>query len=422
MTNFRSIQPTKMALAGSFISVGLVVAGCAAAASNGQLVKPIDSRPGLSGTVLRVTTLASDGPGSLRSALEDRRPRLVVFEVGGVIDLQGKSLVIRQPDVTVAGQTAPAPGITLIRGSLIVETHDVAIEHIAVRSGNSVPDDALGARRSKSPVYNVLFDHCSATWAVDENLSVSGPADSKATADPDATSHDVTLRSCLIAEGLSRSVHQKGEHSKGTLIHDGVRNVTITGSLYAHNRERNPRLKGGTSATIAGNVMYDWGNQCIGVGARGNDEVLSRAEATITGNVAIPGPDTRSKVFVKHLDEGGKVVLRDNVAPFAIPDNELRDRESTIRNAERVLRTAGSRPAQRDPIDARIVQSVIDGTGKIIDSQDDVGGYPVRAETRRAVVVPDENRGEWLRKLSQELSTDGAIDTARFGRALTVER
>src|SRR5205823_12826637 len=154
-------------------------------------------------------------------------------------------------------------------------------------------------RGSSGPVYDVVFDHCSATWAVDENLSVSGPADLAG-----ETSHDVTLRSCLIAEGLSHSVHPKGEHSKGTLIHDGVRNVTIAGCLYAHNRQRNPRLKGGTTATLTENVMYDWGDQCVGVGARGNKRLLAPAEATLTGNVAIAGPSTTSRALGKNVDDG----------------------------------------------------------------------------------------------------------------------
>src|SRR5258706_479954 len=111
---------------------------------------------GSEGTVLRVTTLAADGPGSLRSALEDARPRLVVFEVGGVIDLQGRSLDVRHPFLTVAGQTAPDPGITLIRGSLTVESHDVVVEHIAVRPGDRGPapgewsPDALRAHRGNA--------------------------------------------------------------------------------------------------------------------------------------------------------------------------------------------------------------------------------------------------------------------------------
>ncbi len=245
-----------------------------------KMVRPIDdaevTRGGLHGVVLRVTTLAGDGPGSLQRAVDNPQPRLIVFEVGGVIDLQGHSIDVRSPWLTLAGQTAPDPGITLIRGSLSVETHDVVIQHIAVRPGGrggagtgseAWAPDALGAHRgSFGPVHHVVFDHCSATWAVDENLSSSGPADVDPTSDPDITSHDVTLRRCLIAEGLSHATHPKGEHSKGTLIHDGVRNVVITGCLYAHNRERNPRLKGGTRAVVDGNVMYNWGSACIGVG------------------------------------------------------------------------------------------------------------------------------------------------------------
>src|SRR6266850_6652991 len=114
------------------------------------LVKPI--------AVLRVTNLDAAGPGSLRHALDTPGPRLVVFEVGGVIDLGGESLVVRQPDITIAGQTAPDPGITLIRGGLVVETHDVVIEHIAVRPGTEArgAPDALGAHGRG--VYNVLFE------------------------------------------------------------------------------------------------------------------------------------------------------------------------------------------------------------------------------------------------------------------------
>src|SRR5262249_49856471 len=158
----------------------------------------------------------ADGPGSLRRAIDAPRPRLIVFEVGGVIDLGGVSLVVRNPEVTIAAQTAPDPGITIIRGELSVETHDVVIQHIAVRPGTrgGGAPDAIGARGREA--YSILFDHCSATWGIDENLSVSGPADGE----PSGTAHDVTIRSCLIAEGLSHAGHPKGEHSKGTLIHD----------------------------------------------------------------------------------------------------------------------------------------------------------------------------------------------------------
>jgi len=376
-------------------------------------------------------TLDASGPGSLRAALESPQPRLIVFEVGGVIDLAGHSLTIRDPFAHIAGQTAPDPGITIIRGSLTVETHDVIIEHIAVRPGDRGPEaaDAIGVRRGAAPAYNVVFDHCSATWAIDENLSASGPADVDGS-DIDATSHDITLRHCLIAEGLSHAGHPKGEHSKGTLIHDGVRNVTIDGCLYAHNRERNPRLKGGTKTIVTNNVMYDWGSACVGVGARGNKKMLSPAEVVLTNNFAIAGPDTRSKVFVKSVDPGARVSMRDNVAvdangaalPLAddgvvpwttgaspVAPLDRRGRLSSTGTLISVLRSAGARPAHRDPIDARIVQSVIDGSGHIIDSQ---GEYPTRAATKRALVVPEKNRQQWLDKLSNDLCEDKSLDVA----------
>jgi hypothetical protein len=281
-------------------------------ANCGSVVIPIKPDGGVNGTIIRVTTLAAKGPGSLRQALEADGPRLVVFEVGGVIDLEGRTLVVSHPHLTIAGQTAPDPGITLIRGGMVIKTHDVVVQHLAVRPGDSGPagkewaPDALGVDGG----HDVLFEHCSATWAVDENLSTSGPADVE---DPSLTAHDITLRHCLIAEGLSHATHPKGEHSKGTLVHDGVQNVLIEGCLYAHNRERNPRLKGGSSATVRNSVMYNWGSACIGVGARGNRKMLKPAEATIVGNVAIAGPDTKGKVFVKSVDPGGRVAMADNV-------------------------------------------------------------------------------------------------------------
>jgi hypothetical protein len=369
-----------------------VAAMCLNLTSDDVVVRPI---------VLRVTTLKASGAGSFREALQDRRPRLIVFEVGGVIDLDGKSLLVRNPYLTVAGQTAPDPGITLIRGGLIVETHDVTIQHLAVRPGDGSvgAPDALGTHRGNAgPVHHVVFDHCSATWGIDENLSASGPADVDSSRDPDATSHDITLRNCLIAEGLSHANHPKGEHSKGTLIHDGVRNVVITGCVYANNRERNPRLKGGTTSTISGNVMYNWGSACIGIGSRGNQRTLQPAEALITDNVAIPGPDTRFRRLIKDVDPGGHATLR---------NNDITDREHLL-----PLLRAGSRPARRDPIDARIMRSIVDGTGGIINSQEDVGGYPVRPATRRALVVPDDllERQRWLDALSRELSEDKTLD------------
>ena len=380
-------------------------------------------RDGMDGQVIRVTTLAAKGAGSLRAALEAEGPRLVVFEVGGVIDLGGRTLTVRNPHVTIAGQTAPDPGITLIRGGLIVETHDVVVQHIAARPGDDGPapwaPDALGVHGPTAR--NVLFEHCSATWSVDENLSTSGPGD---VTDSALTSGQITLRYCLIAEALSNATHPKGEHSKGTLIHDGVRDVVIDGCVYAHNMERNPRLKGGAAALVRDSVMYNWGSACVGVGLKGNDALLTPAEVTLVGNTAIPGPNTRGKVFVKSLDPGGRAFVADNLLfSLSLADDRVVVTESSLRSdpraaAERALRRAGSRPARRDPIDARIIRSIINGDGRIIDSQREVGGYPVYAPVVRALVVPADRRA-WLDALSRELSEDRALDITplwrRFG-------
>ncbi len=393
---------------------------------------------GLAGTVIRVTSLAASGPGSLRAALQTSGPRLVVFEVGGVIDLGLTMLSIVQPNLTIAGQTAPDPGITIIRGGMTISTHDVVIQHIAVRPGDAdqpagsgwEPDGMTVYGETTRPAYNVVFDHCSATWGVDENLSVSGPRDLLLGSNPHFTSHDVTLYRCLIAEGLSHSSHSKGEHSKGTLIHDSVYSVAVLGCLYAHNIERNPRLKGGARAVVVNNVMYDWGGRCVGVGTMGNDVRLIPSEAAVVGNVAIAGPSTSSFFFVYNGDYGAKAYLSDNrlVPRGSATISETNAGVQILSTAPLwpdglsagpaaqtyadVLRTAGARPAHRDAIDTRIVDTVIARGGRVIDSQNEVGGYPHPTPTSRSVTVPDsvDARRAWLDELSSQLAVASSLN------------
>jgi len=381
---------------------------------------------GLEGRVIRVTSLEREGPGTLRAAIEAKGPRLVVFEVGGIIDLARKNIRVTEPGLTIAGQTAPHPGITLLGGALAVETHDVVIQHLSVR-----PGDAGQPRKSGwSPdgiavnaAFNVIIDHCSATWAVDENLSVSGPRYQGSA----ATSHDVTIRHCLIAEGLDNSSHEKGPHSKGSLIHDCCRNIAIIANLYAHNADRNPYFKAETTGVIVNNLIYNPGRAIIRVSFPTSEwqgrPMPAEGRVSVIGNVLISGVNTRSSVPM--IAGTGEVYEQDNVAqgrdgkPVLVVDpqiQKLREKpvwpsELRVRPAGEVVdyvaRTVGSRPWQRDPIDQRIIDSVLRREGRIIDSQEEVGGYPRRESTRRELgSIPGgaEARRQWLDRMEQKHS------------------
>ncbi len=232
------------------------------------------SRPtgGAGGRIIRVTTLKPDGPGSITEAIKATGARIVVFEVGGVIDLGRSTLRITRGDLTIAGETAPSPGITLIKGGIEIgqDCRNVVITHIAVRPGEAGAGKTSGWECDGIYAYgasNILIRNCSITWATDEGLSASGKRfgiDNAGASVADwraATSHDIFFLNNIVAEGLSNATHSKGEHSKGTLIHDNVRNALIADSLYAHNMERNILFKGGTQGVMTRCIVYNPGKR-----------------------------------------------------------------------------------------------------------------------------------------------------------------
>ncbi len=375
-----------------------------------------DTAGGRGGKIVRVTTLENSGPGSLRAAVETPGARIVVFEVGGIIDLDRTALAIREPLLTIAGQTAPAPGITLIRGGVSVATHDVIIQHLRIRPGEagaaprSWEVDALstggGAR-------DVIVDHCSLSWSTDENLSASGPRFRGASVQEwrESASHRITFSNNIIAEGLANSVHPKGEHSKGTLVHDNVTGVLIVGNLYAHNAERNPLFKGGAAGAVVNNLIYDPGPRAVHYNLIAEEWKGYRHESgavLLVGNVLRAGPSTPPDVALFMVGGSGSVALteRDNLAvdrlgrplpalgryttaPLQMPANStpLPKGLRVLPAAEvqdAVVANAGARPWNRDATDSRIVADTIEGRGRIIDSEREVGGYPGDAPTRAA--------------------------------------
>ncbi len=377
---------------------------------------------GRGGKILRVTTLAASGPGSFAEAIAMRGPRIVVFEVGGVIDLGMKELRITEPFLTIAGQTAPQPGITFIKGGLTIATHDVVIRHVRMRPGDggmptfSADIDAITTVRGAR---DVIVDHCSLTWATDENLSASSTRfhgeDEKAWMD--AASRRITYSNNIIAEGLANATHKKGEHSKGTLIHDHVNDVLIIGNLYAHNYERNPLFKGGARGQVLNNLIYDPGQRAVHYNLIAEEWLghpYSRGRVVARGNVMRAGLSTEDVAFFQVGGSGDvDVFLEDNLAvdrlgnplpqqgrytttPIrvdamerapALPFGVTLLPSSKVQDA--VIANAGARPWDRDDVDRRILADAIEGRGRIIDSQEQVGGYPVQKETRQAFVPGD---------------------------------
>jgi len=159
---------------------------------------------GRGGKIIRVTNLKARGPGSFAAAVQMKGPRIIVFEVGGVIDLQKNSIAITEPFLTIAGQTAPSPGITFIRGGIDIQAHDVIVQHVCVRPGEAGAEKRSGWEVDgiATGSYNIIVDHCSCTWATDENLSASGPRFDGKSVDEwqKNTSHRITFSNCIIAE------------------------------------------------------------------------------------------------------------------------------------------------------------------------------------------------------------------------------
>ncbi len=364
---------------------------------------------GRGGQIIRVTNLNADGPGSLKAAIETKGPRIVVFEVAGQIDLGKTSLEIKEPFLTIAGQTAPSPGITIIKGGIDLKTHDVIIRHIRVRTG------ADGAKRmsgweadsiSTVSAHNVIIDHCTFMWGIDENMSASGPRfTGNSIADwRNGTSRNITFSYNLAAEGLADSSHPKGEHSKGSLVHDNATGILFYRNIWAHNVERSPLLKGGVQAAMVNNLIYDPGTRAVHYNLMALEwagQPYVTGELSAVGNVMRGGPSTDAGLPFLMLGGDGDLLYyaKDNIAVdkhssplpafgrYGETQAKLIAAKKPVswwpglavlpaRDVEtHVLALAGARPWDRDAHDIRVLFFIAEGRGAIIDDENEVGGY-----------------------------------------------
>lgn len=343
---------------------------------------------GRGGDVYYVTTLADSGKGSLRDAINTARhgPRTILFRVSGTIELNS-NLNIKRPNLTIAGQSAPGDGICLAGGTLDLDANNLIVRHLRVRLGTRRPgvEDAI----TISGGTNIMVDHCSASWSVDETLSVVQSAEK------------VTVQWCFITESLHQSVHKKGAHGYGSLIRPRQdARYTFHHNLYAHHSSRNPRP--GTydgkllRLDFRNNVIYDWGFK-----AGYNNYTNEFIEMNYVGNYLLAGPSTtflaavfesagvHTRIFqadnlldvntnglVDGTDSGwamfaGPLTREDQ--PFPCPPVNT-DPPSVA--FERVLGAAGALPWRRDAVDARIVRQVRTQTGRVINTVEEAGGWP----------------------------------------------
>ena len=206
---------------------------------------------GRGGKVLTVTNLNDDGPGSFRWACEQGGARIIVFNVSGIIRLKSP-IYVRAPYVTIAGQTAPGEGICIAGESFQVDTHDVIVRHMRFRRGETNVmnrEDSFGG----NPVGNIMIDHCSCEWGLDENISFyrhmfdmnnGKPKEKKPTV-------NVTIQNTISAKALDT-----WNHAFGSTI--GGENTTFMRNLWADNTGRNPSVGWAGVFNFVNNVVYNW--------------------------------------------------------------------------------------------------------------------------------------------------------------------
>ena len=382
---------------------------------------------GRGGRVIEVINLNDSGPGSFRAACEATGPRTVVFRLSGTIALK-KRLTIRNPYITIAGQTAPGDGICIRDHKVAFDTEHVIIRYLRFRPGDvqGREHDGFGGNGNYA-----IIDHCSVSWGIDETLSINKAS-------------NFTVQWCMATESLYDSIHHKGKHGYGGLW--GGPGGSWHHNILAHHSSRNPRVSGNEESGLMdfrNNVIYNWGfNSAYG------GELWPR---NWVNNYYKYGPATREsvrrRIFVQKdargrmfaegnyvwgfpeisadnwnggidIDDEGDATLSDFrvLTPYSVAPVTTESAESAF---ESVLRNAGA-SLHRDRVDERIIKEIRSGSAEfgkswggggkgIIDSQSDVGGWPdLISTTPSADSDHDGMADEW--ETSQGLNATNPAD------------
>jgi hypothetical protein len=352
-----------------------------------------ESFGGRGGRVIVVTNLNDDGAGSLRWACEQGGARIVVFNVAGIIRLT-TPLIVRAPYITIAGQSAPGDGVCVAGESFWINTHDVIIRYMRFRRGETNVgrrDDAIGG----NPVGNIMIDHVSATWGLDENMSMYRHMynDSTGKIEDKMGTVNITIQNSIFGEALDT-----WNHAFGSTL--GGENCSFIRNLWANNAGRNPSVGWNGVFNFANNVIYNWVHRSVD----GGDYT---AQYNIINNYFKPGPATPKDNNVGHRilkPESGRSKLKYHVYGRAYvngnvmegypeitknnwnggvqveelnnvgehlgymkQDKPIMHTPFTIISAEQakeyVLANAGASLPKRDAVDTRIIKQVT--TGKV---------------------------------------------------------
>lgn len=405
---------------------------------------------GRGGRVIAVTNLNDHGPGSLRAALAAAGARIVVFRVAGTIKLES-NLEINHPDITVAGQTAPGDGICIANHSLNINTRNVILRHLRVRRGR--PEGGQGSDNiGGNPVGQIIIDHCSTSWGMDENLSLYRYMKSE----ENGTQTKLAVKNLTIQWSISSEALNARNHAFGGTW--GGEDATFHHNLFACNTARNPSIGMSGEFDFRNNVLFNWAHRTMD----GGDET---SLINVIDNYYKPGPASRGDMVATiariesrdmyspgsalaaggwypraekrpgkwyvagNIVEGHDEVTRDNWKGMRGPLELARvntpfegwpvAQQSAAEAFAAVLAKGGATLPKRDAVDARVMAMVKSGNvgsgNGIVRDPKDVGGFPELKFDPASVPADEDGDGmpdDWEQKhrLNANDATDGAKD------------
>ena len=415
---------------------------------------------GRGGRIIEVTTLNDSGAGSFRAAAEAEGPRIVIFRVAGIIALES-NIDIDNPDITIAGQSAPGDGICLANHSLNINTENVILRHLRVRRGR--PEGGQGSDNIGGyPIGRIIVDHCSTSWGMDENLSLyrymKPLPDGRRLKIP---VKNLTVQYCISSEALNAKNHAFG----GTW---GGEDSTFHHNLFACNTGRNPSIGIGGEFDYRNNVIFNWRHRTMDggdetsivnvinnyykAGPATNTNMLSTIARIEERDMYSPGnrwksgnwypqmPKRPGKWYVAgNIVEAFSDVTADNWKGMRSseredPPPEARvntpfegwpvNQQTAIDAFNTVLAKAGATLPKRDAVDIRVIEMV--RTGKvttangIVSDPREVGGYPSYSFSTKDVPPDTDHDGmpdtwELEYQLDPNEASDGSIDSDNDG-------